>query len=457
MLVGCATAGNGTSEKKVSAALFGKSVDGVAVAKFDLPFGPSITVADPSLGKVFPKGLNFAAGSGLAFDRIDSDGSIVLLGITDRGPNIDSPEVVSGGVHSASKVFASPDFIPSLISIRVGTTGITFGKAVALKKENGSKISGRPLSPKSVGSSDEVPLSASLSVLSDDPDGLDTESVAFDASSKGYVWISDEYGPFVVKVETSTGKIVKKIAPGSGLPEIIARRIPNRGAEGLAVAPNGNVFIAVQSILDVVAGGSKKSRAPFTRIVEYNPSTGATRQFAYPIDAGYKKSADAKIGDLVALDDTHFLIIEQGKRADGIMYNLVYCIDISKATDLSGIKICSGSELEAVNDLSELNSMGVVPASKTLLVDLRKQGWNVEKAEGIAVVDSRTIAVSSDNDFGLAASIVNPVDGKDEVTDYTIENGVLCFAGKPAQGSTFTAVPNNEAGKLWLFRFDRDL
>jgi hypothetical protein len=435
---------------------FGSPVDGVSVAKFDLPVGPAIAVSDSGLKKLFPGGLNFAAGSGLAFDRVDADGSLVFLGITDRGPNVDSPAVVTAEGKSASKIFAAPDFTPSLISIRVNAKGVSFGKAVELKDSKGVKISGLPVPPKTVGSSDEVPLSPGLATFATDVDGLDTESIAFDAKSGDYVWISDEYGPFVVKVEAATGKIVTKLAPGTGLPSIIAKRIPNRGAEGLAVTPNGNVYVAVQSILDVVPGGSGKSKAPFTRIVEYNPSTGATRQFAYPIDSGYKKNADAKIGDLVAIDDTHFLIIEQGKRADGIMRNLVYCVDISKATDITAAKTANGAEPESVANLDELKSLGVVPASKALLVDLRKYGWSVEKAEGLAIVDGHTIAVASDNDFGLAVSVVNPENGKTDIGDYTVENGTLCLDGKPTS-AILSAVPNGEAGKFWLFRFDTGL
>ena len=35
------------------------------------------------------------------------------------------------------------------------------------------------------------------------------------------------------------------------------------------------------------------------------------------------------------------------------------------------------------------------------MVDSNKLGWDVEKAEGLALVDERTLAVSNDNDYWL--------------------------------------------------------
>jgi hypothetical protein len=57
--------------------------------------------------------------------------------------------------------------------------------------------------------------------------------------------------------------------------------------------------------------------------------------YGYPIDsAAYSKNSDAKIGDIVALDDQHILLIEQGSDKNDGMRNLIYKVDLSKASDL---------------------------------------------------------------------------------------------------------------------------
>jgi len=52
----------------------------------------------------------------------------------------------------------------------------------------------------------------------------------------------------------------------------------------------------------------------------------------------YKKRGDAKIGDLVAINDHEFLIIKQGKSKDKKLTNLIYKFDISSADDLTTLK-----------------------------------------------------------------------------------------------------------------------
>ncbi|OOI86656.1 hypothetical protein BMT56_19675 [Escherichia coli] len=65
--------------------------------------------------------------------------------------------------------------------------------------------------------------------------------------------------------------------------------------------PDGRIIVAVQSTLDIDAKSKKK--ALFTRLVSFDPASGKTAMYGYPIDsAAYSKNSDAKIGDIVALD-----------------------------------------------------------------------------------------------------------------------------------------------------------
>jgi hypothetical protein len=387
-------------------------------------------------------------GSGLDFVGVQN-GEWVFWGITDRGPNLDGPSV--GPL--TSKIFPAASFHPSLAEVHV-KDGVARVTRVVPITAAGKAITGLPLPAGAVGFSQEVALSPDLQDLGNDVNGLDTETVRVDPKNPGRVWISDEYGPFILSVDTKTGAIIQKFGPGTGLPTLLAKRQANRGMEGLAVTPSGRVVGAMQSILDL-DGKVKTSKAPFTRLVTLDPAGGKTAQFAYPIDAVYKKAADAKIGDLVALSETEFLILEQGNDKSGAARNLVYKISLLGATDLTGKTTAQGQEWEAAASLDELKAGGIVPVSKTLVMDLRQSwSWTSDKAEGLAVIDRRRFAVISDNDFGLATMVENPAaaDGK-PVTDptaYALENGVLTLDKKPTEAK-LKAGSNGQPTAFWVF------
>jgi hypothetical protein len=106
--------------------------------------------------------------------------------------------------------------------------------------------------------------------------------------------------------------------------------------------------------------------------------------------------------------------------------------------------------------------MGVTPAKKTRLVDLVELGWTAEKAEGIALVDEKTLAVASDNDFGLALTVTDPAsdeDGKkiDDPGKYVLTSqGKMLYKDKEVP-TTFGIKASGEPGFLWILRFDKPL
>lgn len=311
-------------------------------------------------------------GSGLTFNSKRGD-DLVLTTLTDRGPNADAPAV---GKQEA-KIFANPQFVPLLMDIRIGG-----GKAVAenarpLHDEKGP-ISGLPLPGELIGSTNEVALNDALQPLSGDRRGLDTEGVTGDGNG-GY-WLCDEYGPFLIHID-GKGKILAKYGPtpqageqavAGGLPNILKWRQPNRGFEGLTRMPDGRILAAVQSTLDV--DGKSKNKAQFTRLVSFDPRSGKTAMYGYPIDIdSYKKAKDAKIGDVVALDNQRILLIEQGTGKDKTMINKIYLVDLAQASDLSAFD-GRGKALE-FDDAKDLAKRGVKLAQKREVADLRQLGW----------------------------------------------------------------------------------
>jgi len=457
LLASCATGDMGgkaplnTDTSGLSFAQGGSYENGIRVQDVSLNTQADLNIKNGD--KTYPIGY----GSAVEFLGL-KDGKLLFAGITDRGPNLDGPAVESPEGTLAAKFFPAPAFTPQIVFFSLDPASLKAEtlKNLLIKDASGKAISGLPLPRGYVGSTLEVALNLSLEDLGTDLNGLDTEGIRYDARRDSF-WISDEYGPFIVEIDATSGKEIRKYAPGKGLPEILAKRQANRGMEGLAIAPNGKIYGLMQSILDV-DGNIKASKASFVRLVELDPVTGQVRQFALPIDAAaYKRSKDAKLGELEAIDDTHFLVVEQGADKNGTMRNLLYKIDISQASPLP----LDGPAPETLGSLEALKAAGISPASKTLVVDLRARGWNVEKAEGLALIDSKHLLVISDNDFGIVAAISNPSldsDGKavEDPTEYVLKDGSLYYKGQASSALIGTG-PNPETAACWLISFDQDL
>jgi len=378
--------------------------------------------------KDFPKGFKTGFGSGLTIKFVNPDGSVEFYMITDRGPNGDAPNYSDKSKEYSSKFFPAPAFQPQIAVAVLKSGKVEIVETIGLKDEQGKAITGLPIQPGLVGSTNEVALSEKLKTLGYSNNGLDPEAIALD--SKGNFWVCDEYGPFIAQFD-KTGKLLKKYAPGSGLPEVLKYRVPNRGFEGLTIAPDGKVYAAVQSSLDVE--GKTAKIAQFTRIVELDPATGKTKMYAYPIDVdAYKSPKDAKIGDIFAISATKLLFIEQGKGKDKKMRNLIYLVDLQGATDLSKVKV-DGKEPEFAADKGQLSAVKMT--GKKLIFDLRANGWESEKAEGIVLLpDKKTIVVVNDNDFGVIVKVKDDENKDADVTDYILyADGTFKYKDKPAK------------------------
>ncbi|WP_422996353.1 esterase-like activity of phytase family protein [Undibacterium sp. Di24W] len=464
-----------------------------AADSFFVPYEGSIAAIKAD----FPKGFLPSYGSGLTFKGKAADGSLEFYGITDRGPNGDGPKVpnamMTAGATGTSdgKFFPSPSFTPSIGVISVGKTGAVLKSSMPIKFSSTINASGLPIAAGKVGSSGEVPLTdavkyeaGSKAVFSDY--GLDTESIVLD-SARNALWVSDEYGPFILKIDINTGIILKKYQPGTGaadLPAVLLKRRANRGMEGLSLEiASGKLHGFIQSPLDdgkanyIVPGAtaasseSIKDYAKFNRWVEFDPTTETTKLYAYPLDASLYsggKTGGAKLGDLVSLGNGKFIVIEQGAGVDGKVFNRLMLVQIpTNATDIATI----GTDLEKSSmtgaAVNAANYANVVTLKKTLLFDLNGAGWLAEKAEGLALVDENTLALVNDDDFGLktivqTAAGVN-VDGAD-ITKCTVDMAGALTTTSSATGCTAgnstritRGADSERPNRLWLIKFTKKL
>ena len=280
-----------------------------------------------------------SVGSSLKFASRLNDG-FLFYGITNRGPNVTLSKDGQNYV-----LISNPEFVPSIVKIKVTPKN---KKAEVLDViplfYQGKPVTGVPQVDSGIfGAKTEIPLDIyGKNVPSNGRLSIDLEGLAL--ADNGYFWVSDEYFPSLNYVNSS-GHIINRYMINKGLPGIVKWRMPNRGFEGVAVTPNGKVYMTLEGILDV--DYQTKDRASFIRIIEFDPKTQVSRMFAYPFDRDmYKKWHKVKIGDIDALNNEEFLLIEQGVKKDGGFRNAVFQINIRDAIDITTKKLSDGKELE---------------------------------------------------------------------------------------------------------------
>lgn len=330
---------------------------------------------------VFP----ISIGSSLKFAGQQED-KLIFYGLTDRGPNVFFEE-------NGKKflIVTAPNFTPCILKIEVNLKTKTAEVVDALKLSFEGKNVGF-ISPIKNNTSPNQTLIVDTDgnpLVSDKLD-IDPESLAIDKD--GNFWVADEYGPSLNYVNFKTGNIEARFTPNEGLPEILKWRQVNKGFEAVAVAPNGLVYMALQDTLDI--NKETKDTANFIRIVEFNPITLASRMFAYPYERNIYKRM--RISDMDVLNEDELILIEKGITKDSKFHDFVFKTNIKEAQDITNMKI-AGKDLE----YSDLANLDTLLLKKEKIIDMRDHGWKHKKMEGLAVVDSYSIAVINDNGFGL--------------------------------------------------------
>lgn len=425
----------------------------VNVKKYSIDINDDIRVKyNGDDNKVFENGFKTGFGSAITFKGFNENNEPEFYALTDRGPNADAPNYQDGDEVYPSKFFPSATFTPSIGILTLKEDGAVVNSAIKIKDSSGNDITGLPLEPGQVGSTGEIALDMDLNNLGYDNNGLDSEGISVDKD--GNFWICDEYGPFLVKLD-SEGKVLEKYEPGDGLADVLKYRIPNRGFEGLTITPSGKILVSMQSVLNVE--GETKSSALFTRIVEFDPETKESKMYAYPVNTeDYNSPQDCKIGDIYAVDDNTILLIEQGKDKDGKMQNYIYKVDLSNATDITDVTY-EGKELEYVKDKSLIEDVNF--AEKDLLVDLRENGWTTEKAEGITMLpDKKTIALINDNDFEIAVSATDENGNDVSIDDYTYDANTKKLSVDGNESNlNISLVKNQEESELWTIELKDEI
>ena len=346
---------------------------------------------------------NGGFGSALAPDP--NDPTVFYL-LTDRGPN-------AAGVAANSIIFGKADFTPQIGKFRLKDGQLTLEQTILLKNAAGQPLTGLP-NPAGQGSTGETALDLSGQALGTSADGIDSEGLVL--ASDGTFWISDEYGPHLAHFD-ATGKQLERINPfGTGqggrmLPLVLARRRPNRGMEGLCLTPDGKTLVGLMQSPLYNPSAAAVSGSVVLRVVSFDLASGTTKQYAYLLD----NASLTGCSEIAAITNTTFLALERdglygGNATAPAALKRVYKFDLAGATDISDAanaatgKLYGGLTVEQLKDQAGLTTAGVVPVTKTLVLDLLKNISPVyphDKAEGLALIGTDRLAISNDDDFGV--------------------------------------------------------
>jgi hypothetical protein len=326
---------------------------------------------DPPLGEIAtPKGqlrLTLSVGSGLARRRGDPAGRVWGLG--DRGPNIKVKAAIKryGLDHLAplkdlagAKVLPMAHFQPALAELQVGPDRVELIRTLPLRTPDG------PLSGRALPGSEEALMEPTFDLegqpLAADPAGADPEGVA--ALADGGFWISEEYGPSLLRVDA--GGVVRSRWTPSGA----GRRRLNRGFEGLAISPDERWLYAVfQSALE---GDDPMS----TRIWKLDVRDGSrAAEYVYPFDPPETfiedepaAPQDLKACELVCVGDERMLVLER----------------VSRSARIYRVDLAAGRRL-----------------AKTLLFTTDDHPQVAADLEGVCQLNERELLIATDNDFGV--------------------------------------------------------
>ncbi|UXY26108.1 esterase-like activity of phytase family protein [Streptomyces sp. HUAS TT20] len=345
--------------------------------------------------------------------------------VTDRGPN---GQIKVDG--KKRRTFPVPGFDPAIVKIRVAGDKVEVLDAIPLTTRSGKAVTG--LSNQQ--GRDEAPYSYDAKTpLSYDPNGVDTEGIV--RAADGSFWLVDEYGPSLIHV-SARGKVLTRYVPKGlnltgadypvveALPSVLLHRKINRGFEGLAQLPCGDLVMALQSPLslpDTNAGGASRT----TRLMRFSPKKQAvTAEYAYRfdpvnvVDPSEDDTSELKISSVVAVGGDRLLVEERTDKTARLQL-----VRLGHKADILGSPWDDDTTSPSLEQLEDPAAAGVPVLAKRLVVDLGTVSGVPGKIEGIARVDRDTLALINDNDFGMTDG-TGAFDAQGRLVDSGIETTV---------------------------------
>lgn len=422
-------------------------------AKFALKNSQGVDVLVP-LDRGSPKPLLEGGFSSLARAPGPAEGVVGkaatpsdFFTVSDRGANLEITGRSNGGFTypKTARFFPLPSYSQSITKVRVdgSATKPSFSivERIALRRE-GVPVNGLPTdyAPRATAGEfafDTLAATKSTAPLKGNAASYDFEGIAVDKAADGKLqfWLSDEYGPVIVRVDergnildeafssthraasATKNRVGTADAPNvnehATLPRILRHRKDNRGFEGLT-SQGDFVYAVLQSPLDSKGGasgekGHDNKKTPLHRFLRIDKKTFEATMFAYAHDPdgmiGKTKHDNVKIGDITALTEPGaFLVYEH----DGENWGRLYRARITPRTTKLPDTIAP-----------EAGTFPYTALEKTLVADVRgalsAAGAVVpEKLEGLTVTGKRTVMLAFDNDYCFGTDKSGAISASDE-------------------------------------------
>ena len=366
-----------------------------------------------------PSNVLGGVGSGLAYA-----GGDIFLALPDRGPNANSynskvDDTVSyiSRFHTLKMKFspsASGSKVPLVLNIVLEKTtllssktplvygdGAVVGLGSGVPARNNKStyyFTGRPdnFDPKQ---SSGNPANARL----------DPESIRVSNTGR-YVFISDEYGPYLYEFDRATGQRLRSFMLPSNLDvshlspmgkiEISGNtsgRVANKGMEGLAITPDGKMLVGVMQaplIQDEAIAASKK----LIRLVTIDIATGMPHEFGYMLTEG------SGVSEIIAVNNHEFLVDERDGAGLGdgtsAIVKMLFKIDLAAAKDITNLPSTEAaaaavSKSPFLDIVSLLTEKGVSAKQ----IPAKIEGISFGPDTRLNGVTQHTLFVANDNDF----------------------------------------------------------
>lgn len=217
---------------------------------------------------------------------------------------------------------------------------------------------------------------------------FDIESIRRDKNCN--LWFGDEFGPYLIKTDMSGTILRSEISlPGVYAPQhkdvIAGAAAANLGGsggfEGMAINKRGDKLYTL--LEKTVTGDMAKTLRINEFDIDDEAYTGVS--YFYPLDS----EANA-IGDMTAIDDHRFLVIERngGTATRGTPFKKIFIADIKDVASGGTLEKTELIDLMSIADPDDLNGDGETTFSFPYVT-----------IEDLLILDAETLLVINDNNF----------------------------------------------------------